>query len=164
MSLVPLSQELVRVLHAARETLPPEVLRKARLHIADSVGIAVAARDTELAQAVIRGQQLACGPGDSPLLGGGQASPLAAAYINASLIHILDYDDIHDVGRLHPSAVIVPAVLAVSRLVKLTDEDFVQAVAVGSELMCRLGKVCAPEGEGPGSEWFLTQLFGYVGA
>ena len=46
----------------------------------------------------------------------------------------------------------------------MTDEDFLDAVALGSELICRLGKVCAPEGEGPGAEWFLTQLFGYVAA
>ncbi len=29
--------------------------------------------------------------------------------------------------------------------------------------MCRLGRAAAPTGEGPGSDWFLTQLFGYLG-
>lgn len=30
--------------------------------------------------------------------------------------------------------------------------------------MCRLGCMFQPRGSGPGSDWFLTQLFGYFGA
>lgn len=164
MDRAPLSFELTRALLAARTAIPSDVRRKARLHIADSVGIALAARSTAMAADVVRAQTLAMGPGASPFLQGGSAAPLAAAFINAAMVHILDYDDIHDEGRLHPSAVVVPAVLAVSSLVPLSDEAFVEAVALGNELICRLGKVCAPQGEGPGAEWFLTQLFGYVAA
>jgi 2-methylcitrate dehydratase PrpD len=89
---------------------------------------------------------------------------MAAAFVNSSLIHILDYDDIHDVGRLHPSTCVLPAALAAAQAAPVSDDDLVDAVALGNELMCRLGMACAPQGEGPGSEWFLTQLFGYLGA
>jgi len=37
-------------------------------------------------------------------------------------------------------------------------------VALGNELLCRLGVMYSPLGSGPGSDWFLTQLFGYFGA
>lgn len=160
----PLSVELGRALYAARGRIDAGLKQKARLHIADSIGIAVAARNSPLSGSVVSALTTAAGTGSSPLLSGGSAAPVAAAFINASLIHILDYDDIHDEGRLHPSAVIIPAVLAASSLVQLSDDAFIEAVVLGSELICRLGKVCAPQGQGPGADWFLTQLFGYVAA
>lgn len=159
-----LSIDMLRALLSSRAAIPADVARKARLHIADSLGIALAARSSPLAGSVVRGQLMAAGSGGSPVLQGGSASPLAAAFINASLIHILDYDDIHDEGRLHPSAVVLPAVLAVAGMKPLSDKALIEAVVLGNELMCRLGKVCAPQGEGPGAAWFLTQLFGYVAA
>ncbi|HEY9280871.1 MAG TPA: MmgE/PrpD family protein [Eoetvoesiella sp.] len=160
----PLSASLVQSLLAARKSLPGDMLFKTRLHIADALGIATAARPSELARFVLEGQKAAAGDGVCQLIGGGQASAMAAAFINSSLIHILDYDDIHDVGRLHPATVILPAVLAAAELVDASDQEIIEAVALGNELICRLGVVCAPQGDGPGSEWFLTQLLGYIAA
>lgn len=152
------------LLQIYRGGVPEHVRARTRLHIADAMGIALAARGTELAGQVVRAQALGAGGGRHGLIGGGQATALGAAFVNASLIHIQDYDDIHDAGRLHPSACVVPAVLAAAQLREVNDEVIVDAVAIGNELMCRLGMACAPQGEGPGSEWFLTQLFGYLGA
>ncbi|MFC4275386.1 MmgE/PrpD family protein [Achromobacter aloeverae] len=162
---VSLSAELARALLQARHAgVPADMRAKTRLHIADSLGIALAARRTALGRQVIDGLLAGHGAGSSGLVGGGKAAPLAAAFINASLIHILDYDDIHDVGRLHPSTCVLPAAMAAAGLVGAGDDAVIDAVALGSELMCRLGVICAPQGEGPGAEWFLTQLFGYLGA
>jgi 2-methylcitrate dehydratase PrpD len=162
---VSLSVELAQaLLQACHSDVPEDLRAKTRLHIADSLGIAMAARGTELGRQVIEAQQAGHGKGETGLIGGGHAAPLAAAFINSSLIHILDYDDIHDVGRLHPSTCVLPAALAAASLTQVKDEVLIDAVALGNELMCRLGTICAPQGEGPGSEWFLTQLFGYLGA
>jgi 2-methylcitrate dehydratase PrpD len=162
---VSLGAELAHALSQARLAgVPADVRAKTRLHIADSLGIALAARDTELGRQVVQALLAGHGAGNSGLVGGGGAAPLAAAFVNSALIHILDYDDIHDVGRLHPSTCVLPAAMAAAALAQATDETVVDAVALGNELMCRLGVICAPQGEGPGSEWFLTQLFGYLGA
>ncbi|SHH18365.1 MmgE/PrpD family protein [Pollutimonas bauzanensis] len=162
---ISLSAAIVQSLLRARQRgLPPAVLESTRLHIADALGIGAAARSTALAGQVMAAQGLLSGAGSCRLIGGGKAAPAAAAYINAALIHILDYDDIHDVGRLHPGAVVLPAALAAAETAGASDEALVEAVALATELICRLGVVCAPQGEGPGSEWFLTQLFGYVAA
>ena len=164
-SAVVLSTAIVQGLMAARKTgLPSFVRDAARLHIADALGIAVAARSTDLASQVITAQTLMSGSGCCSLIGGGSAAPLAAAFVNAALIHILDYDDIHDVGRLHPGAVVLPAALAAAEIADASDDVLIDAVALATELMCRLGMACAPQGEGPGSEWFLTQLLGYIAA
>lgn len=161
-----LASELVRALFEARaKGLPPTLLHKAQLHIADALGIAVAARSTDIAKSISQALKHATAQsGPCQVFGGGSATALTAAFLNSSLIHILDYDDIHDEGRLHPGTVILPAVLAAADLVKAKDSTIIEAMALGSELMCKLGVLCAPKGNGPGADWFLTQLFGYVGA
>lgn len=148
----------------ARGGLPQSVRTTTCLHIADALGIGLAARRTELAAQVGAAERAASGDGPCRLIGGGTASALAAAFTNGSLIHILDFDDIHDFGRLHPAACVLPAALAAADLAPCSDERLVDAVALGTELMLRLGVLCAPQGDGPGSDWFLTQLFGYLGA
>lgn len=162
---VPLSTALVQSISSVLEAgLPQAVRENTCLHIADALGIGAAARSTDLARQVGAAQALLSGPGQCSLIGGGTAAPAAAAFINASLIHILDYDDIHDIGRLHPAAVVLPAALAAAEVAGASDEVLIDAVAVATELICRLGILCAPKGDGPGSEWFLTQLLGYVAA
>lgn len=151
-------------MHRAGQAMPSELTGKARLHMADAIGIAVAARQTAVARMVMDSQQALGGNGTSKIIGGGQASPMAAAFVNAALIHILDFDDIHDQGRLHPGAVVIPAALAAADLAGASDDEVIHAVALGFEMICRLGVVCSPQGSGPGSDWFLTQLFGYVAA
>jgi len=165
----PLSVELARALqHLRAKGIPEEVKRSVRLHIADAIGIGIAARSSELAGCVTSAQHALSGPGPCSLLGGGAAAPASAAFINASLIHILDYDDIHDQGRLHPGPVALPAAMAALETTGMTaaaaDKALIEAVALSTELMCRLGLAWSPKGQGAGADWFLTQLFGYVAA
>jgi 2-methylcitrate dehydratase PrpD len=162
---VPLAAALSKVVvDLARNGLPEAVRAKTRLHIADALGIGLAARKTDLAKQVEAAERAATGDGPCRLIGGGTASALAAAFANSSFVHILDFDDIHDVGRLHPGTCALPAALAAAGLAPCSDERLVDAVALGTELMARLGALCAPQGDGPGSDWFLTQMFGYLGA
>ncbi|GGG46035.1 hypothetical protein GCM10010964_36740 [Caldovatus sediminis] len=163
---MPLGRALVRLLlDRYRRGLPEEVLARARLHALDCVGIALAARPAlPIAQEVIGALHFGGAAGDGPVLGGPERLPPAlAAFANAALAHALDYDDIHDVARLHPTTVTLPAALAVAVPAAAGMERVLSAMALGNELMCRLGAACAPTGDGPGSDWFLTQLFGYLG-
>ncbi|HEV7657820.1 MAG TPA: MmgE/PrpD family protein [Mycobacteriales bacterium] len=140
--------------------LPAAVLERTRLHVADSAGIAIAAaRTSDLARAVARaigegteGTGLYLGP-DS-----------AHAFGNGALIHLLDYDDVYDPGHVHLSAATLPAALcaAAETAAQGPAVPVVDAVALGNELVCRLGDVAALTS--PTSNWFLTQLFGYFGA
>ena len=50
-------------------------------------------------------------------------SPTAAAFANAGLIHSLDFDDVHDGAHLHPTTVVLPAVLAVADLIGSDDSE-----------------------------------------
>jgi len=153
----------LRALGQSRQGLPGSVEQHARVHLADTLGIAVAARSTAAADRVKAAMGTAEG-GACRLIGGGKAGPAAAAFVNAALIHIQDFDDIHDVGRLHPAPVILPAALACAQLVDASDAEVLEAFSLGCEWLCRMGKACSPEGSGRASEWFLTQLLGYAAA
>lgn len=165
-----LSRARVRLaLAQLRAGLPADLRAKVRLHIADAVGIALAATASgALPMQVVQGVGAGATGGAAGVFGSVHGhAPAFAAYVNAALIHILDFDDIHDAARLHPTAVCLPAALAAAALVPPTPAlgaRVVDAVALGNELMCRLGTIISPQGTGPGSDWFLTQLLGYFGA
>ena len=167
----PLSRRIVAALLARRAVGLPEMLRrKTRLHIADSIGIALAARSgLPIGTQVIAAMGAGCGTGNGTVIGGGQdgrsgLAPPHAAFVNAALIHALDFDDIHDVARLHPTTVTLPAAMAAADLAGAPADAVAEAVCLGNELMCRLGVLLSPTGSGPGADWLLTQVFGYSGA
>ncbi|CAM3724922.1 MmgE/PrpD family protein [Polaromonas hydrogenivorans] len=166
---VPLTRVLVQTLRSLHgDILAPHVVRSTKLHIADSTGIALAGRREAVLMSILLDAvgPLSVGAAHGcSVLGGTERLPLpAAAFANAALAHLLDYDDIHDLARLHPTTVTFPAALAAAELVGAHGDRIVSAVALGNELMCRLALLCSPTAKGPGADWFLTQLFGYAGA
>lgn len=123
-------------------------------------GIALAVRSgaallPRLRQA-LASEALAPGQG-SAVLGGGRPMPAAAAaFVNAALAHALDFDDIHDTARLHPTPVTLAAALAIGSNASAphtSGHTLLEAVVIGNETMCRLGRACAPTGQGPASGW-----------
>jgi 2-methylcitrate dehydratase PrpD len=93
-----------------------------------------------------------------------------AAQVNAAMGHALDYDDTGD-GPTHPSVVVVPTALAVAeRQGKVSGSEFITAVTLGVDMMCRLGQAfrsglkTATVAGHPGAGWHLTALYGYLAA
>jgi 2-methylcitrate dehydratase PrpD len=164
---VMLSAKLVRLMLQKRQAGVPGVIRtQARQHIADNLGIAVAAAFASPIGAMVLKSQTAGGvTGACSVIGSTQTLPPAlAAMVNSALAHIMDYDDIHDIARIHPTSVTLAAALAAAELVDAPGTAVVDGVIFGNELMCRLGVMLKPLGTGPGADWFLSQTFGYLGA
>jgi len=110
-----LGLELTRaLLRQGQQRISREIVDKTRLHIADSVGIALAARASlPIASETIAGMSEGTAAGVCCVIGSDRRLPPAlAAFANGALIHAIDFDDIHDLARLHPSAVTVAAGLA----------------------------------------------------
>jgi 2-methylcitrate dehydratase PrpD len=146
--------------------MPADIAAKARVHIADAIGVALAARrGLPVLDRVLEALGQGGGAGSSRLLGSRRTlPPIAAAFANSAAIHILDYEDIHDEARMHPTTVTLPAALAAAQLAGAQGRKLVEGVALANEVMCRLGLMWSPKGEGPASNWFLTQFFGYIAA
>jgi len=163
---MPLSLDVVQALRALAASMSPAMRARVCMHMADSFGIALAAgSEVQLAAPLLAAAGSGNSGGACRVIGTQQRLPPAqAAFANSALAHALDYDDIHDLARLHPTTVSLPAALAAADLAGAPGSAVLLATALGNELSCRLGVACAPQGSGPGSDWFLTQLVGYFGA
>jgi len=119
--------------------LPDAVARSVELRVLDIVGLCLAATrlETSMAVAEVVRQQ---GTSDkATAIGAGRTSVASAAFMNGVLAHSLDYDDTHLPSVLHPSASVVPAVLAVAEELGVPGERLVPAIAAGLEICVRLG-------------------------
>ncbi|MDA0274474.1 MAG: MmgE/PrpD family protein [Actinobacteria bacterium] len=119
--------------------LSDELRRESARRVLDVIGNSLAAKD-QAATEVVRNVVLAWeGPADSFAIGAGKLPAAAAALLNGTLAHAMDFDDTHLPSVLHPSASVVPAALAVGAKLKSKPTDVMDAIAFGIEVTCRLG-------------------------
>ncbi len=131
----------------AYQDLPNEVAERAKLLILDLAGIMVRARhDSESTPSLIRAiERLGLDRGECSVIGDGRAyAPTAAALINGTLAHSLDFDDTHAAGSLHSSAPIVPAALAAAEMAGASGRQLIAAAVAGYEIQIRLSLALDP--------------------
>ena len=104
------------------DDLPVSVVRAAERRFADTVGVALAGA-AEGAGALATETFATLSTGPATLLGGGSAAVHDAAFVNGVAGHCLDYDDVLAAIHVHPSVVVVPAVLAVAEAQDLDGPD-----------------------------------------
>lgn len=120
--------------------LPPEIEAATRLHVMDTVGVALGALPLETSRAVLDHVAEAGGARQATAFGLPEQVPVAeAAFVNGVLAHSLDYDDTHLPSIVHPSASVVPAALAAAEFTHATPEQTLAAIAAGLEVTVRLG-------------------------
>mgnify|MGYP001048318360 CR=1 FL=1 len=123
------------------EPLSDEVAETARLLVLDTVGCALAAAGGPH-DGVRRVLVADGGARRASIVGSGEMVPTAgAALVNGVLAHSLDYDDIHPTSAAHTSAVVVPAALAVAQARGRSGGDLLRAVALGTEVVARIGSI-----------------------
>ncbi len=61
--------------------------------------------------------------------------------MNGAAGHALDFDDTHMAMGGHPSAPIIPAILALAETTGASGRDVLEAIVVGVEAECRLGAI-----------------------
>ena len=122
-----------RGLHPARAS-------DARMRILDTVGNALAAAPEEPVRIVRRVAEQQGGSGEAHIWGSVLRLPAAsAALVNGTMAHALDFDDTHLPSVLHPSASVVPAVLAAAATAGASADRTLAAIAAGNEVTIRLG-------------------------
>ena len=122
------------------EDIPPEVVESAKDRVMDLLGICLAAREVDAAVAV-RGLRDEWGPG-RPQAGfvgePGRGGAALAALVNGTYAHALDFDDTHLPSVVHPSAPLVPAILAAAQAAGAGGPEALAALVVAYELDTRL--------------------------
>ena len=125
---------------ARDDGLPHEVLVSVRRRVLDVLGLCVAAHRLPTSAFAADWVRHQGGREESNGVGVAEALPATqAAFLNGVLAHSLDYDDTHLPSVLHPSATVVPAVLATAQACGADGARVASAVAVGIEVAVRLG-------------------------
>jgi len=129
------------------DDLPLAVVERTKLLLLDITGIMVRARhDAESTPSMIAAlERLGLAQGDCSVIGDGRHyAPTAAALLNGTLAHSLDFDDTHAAGSLHSSAPIVPAALAAAEMTDASGRDLIAACVAGYEVQIRLSLAVNP--------------------
>jgi 2-methylcitrate dehydratase PrpD len=133
------------------DALPQDVVERTKLLILDTTGIIVRARhDAESTPSLISAVERLGLKGStsnvncSVLGDDGAYAPTAAALINGTLAHSLDFDDTHAAASLHSSAPIVPAALAAAEMTGASGKDVIAACVAGYEVQVRLSLALGP--------------------
>jgi len=123
------------------DQIPENVLNRARLHILDGIGLAFASTVFPYAGPTLAAVRDLSGPGGtSTIIGSDTRGTLRdAAMANGVLIHGLDYDDTHLQAIVHPTAAVLPAVLAMGEGTSASGEEALLAYCLGMEAAVRIG-------------------------
>lgn len=142
------------------DRIPAEAVRVARMGFIDCTGTMIAGRD-EAAPQILR-RTLGVGSGGPATLyfSALRAPAPEAAWVNGTAGHALDYDDV--ALRGHPSAVLVPAILAEGEVLDASGEDLLTAYLAGYEAWAEL--VWRERGFHHVKGWHPTGIFGPIGA
>lgn len=119
--------------------IPADIRQRARLAIADALGVGIAATSSPAGDHYRRYSATISGTGGATLLTGALAEPSEAALVNGGLIHSLEYDDTHTGSIIHGSSVILPAALALAEARGLSGGQFLRLYIVGYEALIQIG-------------------------
>jgi 2-methylcitrate dehydratase PrpD len=152
--------------HAASlsfEALPPELVELIKQIVLDTLGVAIGASGlAPEARVIAEYVESLGGRPESTVFGFGFKAPAPwAAFVNGSLGHMLDYDDVGAGG--HVGIATVPVALAVAeKLGGVSGRDLITAIAAGTDLHTRLDLAVRLPDWTMTEGWFATQLFGFL--
>ncbi|MFK7996171.1 MAG: MmgE/PrpD family protein [Granulosicoccus sp.] len=122
------------------EQFPEPALHMVRLSMLDWLAVARAGMDEPVAHVVRSLVAEEGGREEAFAMGLDKRVPArAAALLNGSIGHALDYDDTHFASMGHPSAAVVPAALSIAQRAGSDGRAVQQAVLIGAELAVRVG-------------------------
>jgi 2-methylcitrate dehydratase PrpD len=88
---------------------------------------------------------------------------MGAAFLNAAIANVEDFDDTHIPTIIHPSAVVAAALLAwAERRSPVRGRDLLHAFVLGVDVECRIGNAVHPDHYRRG--WHITATCGVFGA
>lgn len=150
---------LVDFAHSASfAEIPGAVVQRAKIHILDTLGLALAGSVSDAARIVrehLSGQGLT-DAGSAIFATNLSAAPRFAAYANATAIHADNFDDTTPqvradrTGGIHASGAILPAVLALGQQTGASGEEILLSYLVGVEVSSRLNHAVAARHYGDG--------------
>ncbi len=151
------------VQQASYRDMPREVIHQAKRCFLDLIGVALGGARQPVVQILIKTLSETGGKPQATVLAHGlKTSLLNAALINGAMAHALDFDDTHIGSILHPSAPVIPALLAAAEWRGSTGKTVLEAFVVGYEVETRIGLGLGSKHYDRG--WHTTSTCGRFGA
>ncbi len=145
------------------KAVPDDVATIAKQCVLDWAGVTLAGWPNPLVGALVDEANEQGGYAQATLLGCGRKSTLyQAALINGAASHVLDFDDVHPGSRVHPSAPLLSALLALAEYKKMSGRLVIAAFVAGVEVQSRLGLYMGDDHYAAG--WHNTATLGTFGA
>ena len=145
------------------EDLPASVVKTAKRLIMDGLGVALAGSVQPTGRIIRDYAALEAQTGEVTLIGDARrCSPALSALANATMAHALDFDDVQWSMMGHPTAVIMPATLALAEVLNRSGRDWIVSYVAGVETAAKIGAgVNLPHYE---LGWHATGTLGTLGA
>jgi 2-methylcitrate dehydratase PrpD len=158
------TRRLARLIIASRfENLPGSVRHEAKRTLLNWVGCAIGGSGHETVNSAIAALLPFCCPGQASLFGRRErVDILHASLLNGISSHVFDFDDTHAYTAIHPAAPVAPAILALAEHQPISGHDFINALVIGIETECRIGKAVTPSHYEAG--WHITGTAGVFGS
>ena len=151
-----------RIVRSVPEDIADDVRHEAARALLNWCGCAIGASRHETVENLLAALLPFAGAAQASLLGRSErVDILHAALVNGVSSHVFDFDDTH-ARAIHPSAPVLPAVLALAEWKGLSGRDLVHAFVVGVETECRVGLSVFPEHYMIG--WHITGTAGVFGS
>lgn len=130
----------------------------------DTVGVAIAGHQTETARILTEWVLETPTTGDVQVWGDGRRlTALDAALVNGTAAHALDWDDASPSMPMHPSAVLIPVLLAQAGTTDVSGQALVEAYVVGAAVF-RAASEALPVNTSVDRGWHNTATSGRVAA
>lgn len=120
--------------------LPEKAHKHAATLVLDLLGSMIGSKRIESSQIAANLALELGGPEESNIIGYKQkTSAPNAAFANAIQSYAFDYTDDHNESNCHPSVASIPVSLALGQKLRSTGKEVIEAIALGNEVVCRLG-------------------------
>lgn len=147
----------------AFERMPAEVVRNVKLQLLDIIGTMLAARDTDIVRSVHASALAGGGHAGVHAIGFPERMPAgSAALLNGAAALVMEFDNSHIKTGIHVTSSVAAAALPTAAELGLTGRQLIEALAVGTELTCRLGLIAPGMFHRHG--FHPTAIFGIFGA
>jgi 2-methylcitrate dehydratase PrpD len=122
------------------EDIPLHVARELEWHALDTMGVLIGAASLDYARHLAASAVDDGAAAEATLIGDGRkVAARDAVFVNGCLGHGIDWDDTHLEALLHPTATVLPCVLAIAQARGLSGRQVLTALAIGVEATARIG-------------------------
>ncbi len=146
------------------DDLPAEAIEGTKKNILDTIGCIIAGSSATACDEVAGlAKEWGGKPECSVLIYGGKVPAPLAALANATMARAWDMGNTHMRANVHPSEYVIPPALAMAERQGSSGKDFLLAVALGEDILCRIGnsvkKICGVSGR-----YNMFRIFGPTAA